>query len=70
VDSAAVGDIPASDVPADTNLTPAQTPATQNAALGTKDDDNSLAIIALALGLAAVVVLALGDRLRMAAGAK
>jgi len=70
VDNAAIGDLPTSDVPSDTNLIPAQNPVTQNAALGTNDDDNSLAILALALGLAAVVVLALGDRLRMAAGAK
>jgi len=69
VDNAAIGDLPVSDVPADANLTPAQAPATENAALGTDGDDNSLAILALALGLAAVIVLALGDRLRMAAGA-
>jgi hypothetical protein len=69
VDTAAIGDVPTSDVPSDTtaNLTPNQTPQTQNAALGTSDDDSSLAILALALGLAAVVVLALGDRLRLAA---
>lgn len=71
VDNAAIGGVPASDVPAEVNLTPAQTPVTQNAALGTNNGDNdSLAILALALGLVAVVVLALGDRLRMAAGAK
>ncbi len=71
VDSAGIGDVPASDVPVDTNLIPAQSPATQNAALGSSEDtNNSLAILALALGLCAVIVLALGDRLRMAASAK
>ncbi len=69
--SAGIGDVPASDVPADTNLVPAQSPATQNAALGSSGDtNNGLAVLALALGLAAVVVLALGDRLRMAASAR
>jgi hypothetical protein len=70
VDNAGIGVVPTSDVPADTNLIPAQSPDTQNAALGTNDDNNSLAILALALGLLAVLVLAFGDRLRMAAGAK
>jgi hypothetical protein len=72
VDAAAIGDVPVvSDVPADTNLIPAQSPETQNTALGSSGDhNNSLAILALAFGLAAVLVLALGDRLRMAAGAK
>ncbi len=74
VDSAAagLGNVPASDVPAETtNLVPAESPATQNAALGSPEDtNNSLAILALALGLAAVLVLALGDRLRMAASSK
>ena len=66
-----IGDVPASDVPAATSLVPAQSPATQNAALGSSEDtNNGLAVLALALGLAAVIVLALGDRLRMAAGAK
>jgi hypothetical protein len=70
VDNVGIGDVPTSDVPSDANLIPAQTPDTQNAALGTSDDNNSLAIFALALGLLAVIVLAFGDRLRMAAGAK
>jgi hypothetical protein len=70
VDAAGIGDVPASDVPVDANLIPAQSPATQNAALGNSEDtNNSLAIFALALGLAAVIVLAVGDRLRMAASA-
>lgn len=71
VDAVAIGTVPASDVPADTTLTPAQSPATQNAALGSSEDtNNGLAVLALALGLLAVIVLALGDRLRMAASAK
>lgn len=73
VDAAGIGDVPASDVPVSdaTNLIPAESPATQNAALGSSEDtNNGLAVLALALGLAAVIVLALGDRLRMAASAK
>ncbi|HUR76192.1 MAG TPA: hypothetical protein VMZ00_18045 [Sporichthya sp.] len=72
VDAAGIGDVPASDVPVDANLVPAaQSPATQNAALGgSEDTNNGLAVLALALGLAAVIVLAVGDRLRMAASAR
>ncbi len=71
VDAAGFGDVPASDVPVEENLIPAQSPATQNAALGSSEDtNNDLAILALALGLAAVIVLAVGDRLRMAASAR
>lgn len=69
LDNAALGDIPTSDVPSDTNLIPNQNPQTLNAALGSDDHkSNSLAILALTFGLAAVIVLALGDRLRMMAG--
>lgn len=71
VDAAGFGDVPAGDVPLAADLIPAQSPATQNAALGSPGDtNNSLAILALALGLAAVIVLAVGDRLRMAASAR
>ncbi|HUR02447.1 MAG TPA: hypothetical protein VM347_07905 [Nonomuraea sp.] len=74
VDAAGFGDVPASpslNVPVDANLIPAQSPATQSAALGSSEDtNNGLAILALALGLAAVIVLAVGDRLRMAASAR
>lgn len=74
VDAAGVGGAPAGDVPAGGDvptLIPAESPATQNAALGSSGDtNNGLAVLALALGLVAVIVLALGDRLRLAASAR
>lgn len=66
---AAVGDLPAVDfAPADP-ATGEVTPATQNTvALGAASKDGSgLAIAALAIGLLATLILAVGDRLRMAA---
>lgn len=77
VDSTAdsTADVAAGTVPTvDLSTAPAPTgspPLTQNAAaFRPQSDNNTLAIVALAIGLAAVLALALGDRLRMAAVAK
>lgn len=66
------GSVPAVDLAPATPGAAASRPITQDAAAFRSPDDNSngIAIAALAIGLAAVLALALGDRLRMAAIAK